>query len=123
MLRILLVGCALLLLSSAPNRPGPEKTFIRLLKKDQIQELFAGQNEIIVYSSACEELNCDQLPKKIKGKRLLLAGKEELFMRNDPLTLYVDDVFPEDRDWGVSFHIQRGSGARTEVLFRGTYVW
>ena len=50
MLRILLVGCALLLLSSAPNRPGPEKTFIRLLKKDQIQELFAGQNEIIVYS-------------------------------------------------------------------------
>jgi hypothetical protein len=123
MLRFFLLGCALLLFSSlAPVRPGPERTLVRLLKKPQIQDLFAGYNEVYVFSSACDLLECDRLPRKVKGKKLLVAQLEDLFMRAFPRTLYVDDVFEEDGNWGISFHIQEGQGTRAKVLYRGTYV-
>jgi hypothetical protein len=123
MLRLLLLSCALLLLASAATqRPGPEKTFVRLLKKDRIQELFADADQIFISESACAEMACDKFPRRVKGKELFVAGMEDLFMRNFPLTIYVDDVFDEDGDWGISFHVQKGHGSRAEVVFRGTYV-
>jgi hypothetical protein len=121
MLRLLLLLSVVLSLSFA-GRPGPEKTFVRLLKKPQIQAYFEGMNELIVHTSACESLDCDQLPQKIKGKKLRIFGKEDLFMRAFPRAIYVDDVFTEDTGWGVSFHIAEGSGTRERIVYRGTYV-
>ena len=104
MIRLLVPALFLLTMATPPSA---ERALIRLLKTPDVQQHLAGSSELIVYNTVCNYLNCKRLPVKIKGKPLLIASKEDLFMRAGPPHLEVDSIYQEGKKMHIFYRLTR----------------